>query len=53
MAGQAQQESVGAAPVGSVGVSYAVYGSTMADAQVSFGSSSGNRGWGVGLRFVF
>lgn len=44
---------VGAAPVGSVGGSYAVYGSTMADAQVTFGSSNGNRGWGVGLRFVF
>lgn len=43
----------GAAPVGSVGASYAVYGSTMADAQVSFGASNGNRGWGVGLRFVF
>ena len=43
----------GAAPVGSVGASYAVYGSTMADAQVTFGSENGNRGWGVGLRFVF
>jgi hypothetical protein len=43
----------GAAPVGSIGASYAVYGSTMADAQVSFGSSQGNRGWGIGLRFVF
>ena len=53
MAGQAGQASVGAAPVGSVGASYAVYGSTMADAQVSFGSSNGNRGWGVGLRFAF
>lgn len=42
-----------AAPVGSIGGSYAVYGSTVADAQVSFGSEDGNRGWGVGLRFVF
>jgi hypothetical protein len=42
-----------AAPVGSVGGSFAVYGSTVADAQVSFGSADGNRGWGVGLRFVF
>lgn len=42
-----------AAPVGSVGASVAVYGSTLADAQVSFGSDDGNRGWGVGLRFVF
>ena len=43
----------GAAPVASVGGSYAVYGATMADAQVSFGSSNGDRGWGIGLRFVF
>lgn len=42
-----------AAPVGSFGGSYAIYGSTVADAQVSFGSENGNRGWGVGLRFVF
>ena len=41
------------APVGSIGASYAVYGATMADAQVSFGSARGERGWGVGLRFVF
>jgi hypothetical protein len=41
------------APVGTVGASVAVYGSTLADAQVSFGSSDGNRGWGAGLRFVF
>jgi hypothetical protein len=51
--GQPGEERGGAAPIGSVGASYAVYGSTMADAQVSFGSSNGNRGWGVGLRFVF
>jgi hypothetical protein len=42
-----------AAPVGSIGASYAVYGATMADAQVSFGSENGDRGWGIGLRFVF
>ena len=42
-----------AAPVGSIGASYAVYGATTADAQVSFGSAEGDRGWGVGLRFVF
>ena len=41
------------APVGSVGASVAVYGSTLADVQVSFGSEDGNRGWGAGLRFVF
>lgn len=42
-----------AAPVGTLGGSFAVYGSTVADAQVSFGSADGDRGWGVGLRFVF
>jgi hypothetical protein len=42
-----------AAPVGALGASVAIYGSTLADAQVSFGSADGNRGWGVGLRFVF
>lgn len=43
----------GAAPIGSLGASYAVYGAVLADAQVSFGSENGERGWGVGLRFVF
>jgi hypothetical protein len=43
----------GTAPIGSIGASYAVHGSTMADAQVSFGSANGDRGWGIGLRFVF
>jgi hypothetical protein len=43
----------GAAPIASVGASYAIYGATQADAQVSFGSASGDRGWGLGLRFVF
>jgi hypothetical protein len=42
-----------AAPVGTAGGSLAVYGSILADAQVSFGSAAGNRGWGLGLRFVF
>lgn len=43
----------GAAPIGSIGGSYAFYGSTQADAQFSFGSANGDRGWGIGLRFVF
>jgi F plasmid transfer operon, TraF, protein len=43
----------GAAPVGSVGGSYAVYGSLVADGQYSFGSENGDQGWGVGIRFVF
>lgn len=45
--------AAGGAPIGSIGASYAVYGSTKADAQVSFGSAEGDRGWGIGLRFVF
>jgi hypothetical protein len=42
-----------AAPIGSVGGSYAIYGSLKADAQVSFGSKDGDRGWGLGLSFVY
>jgi hypothetical protein len=45
--------SAGAAPIATVGASYAVYGSLLLDGQVSRGSSAGDRGWGVGLRFVF
>ena len=52
-AGQARGSAIGSAPIGSLGGSYAVYGSTQADVQVSFGSASGDRGWGIGLRFVF
>jgi hypothetical protein len=44
---------LGAAPVASVGGSFAVYGSLMADGQYSFGSENGDQGWGVGIRFVF
>lgn len=43
----------GAAPVFSVGGTYAVYGSVLADGQISMGSADGDTGWGVGLRFVF
>jgi hypothetical protein len=43
----------GAAPIGSVGGSVAVYGSIRADAQVSFGSKDGDRGWGAGLSFMY
>jgi hypothetical protein len=45
--------AAGASPVASAGASYAVYGATLADAQATFGSKNGNRGWGIGLRFVF
>jgi hypothetical protein len=43
----------GSAPIGTAGASYVIYGSTVADAQVSFGSDNGDKGWGIGLRFVF
>ena len=40
-------------PVESVGGSYALSGSVLADVQWSFGSADGDRGWGAGLRFVY
>jgi hypothetical protein len=43
----------GAALIASIGGSYAIYGSVIADGQVSFGSENGDQGWGVGLRFVY
>jgi hypothetical protein len=43
----------GAAPIAAFGGSYAIRGALMVDAQGSVGSSGGNRGWGLGLRFVF
>jgi hypothetical protein len=43
----------GAAPIVSIGGSYTVHGSLLADAQASVGSENGDRGWGVGVRFVF
>jgi hypothetical protein len=49
----AGDSGVGAAPILSIGGSYAVKGSILADAQASVGSRNGDRGWGVGVRFVF
>ena len=46
-------ETLGAAPIGSIGGSYAVYKQILADGQYSFGSSHGDRGWGAGVRIVF
>ena len=40
-------------PIGSVGGSYAVYGLGHGGCAGQFGSRDGDRGWGVGLRFVF
>ena len=45
--------NLGSAPVGSVGASYPVYRSILADGQASFGSRHGDRGWGVGVRVLF
>lgn len=45
--------ALGTAPIASIGGSYAVRGALMADAQVSFGSARGDRGWGVGIRFSY
>ncbi len=42
-----------AAPIGTVGASVAVYGAIRVDGQASFGSSRGDRGWGVGLSFIY
>jgi hypothetical protein len=49
----AANAGAGAAPVFSLGGSYAVYGSILADGQISVGSAHGDRGWGLGLRFVY
>ena len=43
----------GARPVFSVGGSYGVFGSLLVDGQATFGSESGDRGWGIGARVVF
>lgn len=43
----------GSAPVASIGGSYAIYRSILAEGQVSVGSPNGDRGWGVGARIVF
>lgn len=44
---------IGAAPIGSVGAGVAVFGALRVDAQASFGSKNGDRGWGAGLSFVY
>jgi hypothetical protein len=43
----------GASPIGSLGASVAVYGRLRVDAQVSFSSKEADRGWGVGLSFLY
>ena len=44
---------LGAAPVASIGGSVPVSGSLLVDGQVTVGSKNGDRGWGVGARFVY
>jgi hypothetical protein len=46
-------EGAPSAPIGSAGASFVVYGSLIADGQVSFGSADGDRGWGVAARIIF
>jgi len=46
-------DRIDAAPVGSVGITFPVYRSVLADGQASFGSRNGDRGWGVGVRVLF
>lgn len=43
----------GAAPIGTAGATYAVHGGINLNAQASFGSARGNRGWGAGLGFTY
>jgi hypothetical protein len=43
----------GAAPIGTAGATYAVRGGINLNAQASFGSAKGSRGWGVGLGFTY
>jgi len=50
-AGQAR--AIGASPTATAGASYAIRGSMLADVQGSAGSAKANRGWGLGVRFVF
>ena len=52
-AGAQAGEPSGARPIVALGMSYALRGALMADAQASVGSAAGNRGWGIGLRFAF
>ncbi|HEY2432105.1 MAG TPA: hypothetical protein VGI12_05470 [Vicinamibacterales bacterium] len=42
-----------AAPIGTVGGSYGILGPVRLDGQASFGSSHGDRGWGVGIGVVY
>ncbi|HXW04698.1 MAG TPA: conjugal transfer protein TraF [Vicinamibacterales bacterium] len=43
----------GRAPVGTVGGSYAVLGWLFAEGQITYGSESGSRGWGLAGRVAF
>jgi hypothetical protein len=43
----------GHAPVGTIGGSFATVRSIFVDGQVTFGSASGDRGWGIAARIVY
>jgi hypothetical protein len=46
-------QGLGAAPVASIGGSVPVSSSLLVDGQLTVGSKNGDRGWGVGARFVY
>jgi len=46
-------EPGGHTPVGTVGATVAAFGSVLIDGQATFGSGSGDRGWGVAARVVY
>jgi hypothetical protein len=46
-------EPGGHAPVMSVGGTVATFRSLLIDGQVTFGSESGDRGWGIAARLVY
>jgi hypothetical protein len=46
-------QPAGRAPLGTVGGSYAVWGSLLVEGHAAWGGEAGDRGWGVGARVVF
>ena len=46
-------QPAGRAPVGTVGGSYAVWGSLIVEGHAAWGGEAADRGWGVGARVVF
>jgi hypothetical protein len=46
-------QPAGRAPVGTVGGSYAVWGSLLVEGHAAWGGEAADRGWGIGARVVF